>query len=84
MTGRVLHFGKYDGMDIEEVVTHDPEYIIWAADNVQGSGITQEHVDHAVLSLEYGGDPDDDPELYELDDFADLMVEASPWGRDSE
>jgi hypothetical protein len=34
--------------------------------------------------LEYGGDPDDDPELYELDDFADLMVEASPWGRDSE
>lgn len=84
MTGRVLHFGKYGGMEIEEVVTRDPEYIIWAADNEQGLGITQEHVDRALVELSDNSDGDFELAAYELDDFGDLMGEGSPWGRDSE
>jgi hypothetical protein len=84
MTGRVLHFGKYDGMDIDEVVARDPAYILWAADNVPALGITQQHVDRALAELSDNSDGDFELAAYALDDFADLMGEGSPWGRDSE
>jgi hypothetical protein len=74
MTNRVLHFGKYDGMDIDEVVARDPGYILWAADNLPKLGITQQHVDRALAEL---ADSDEcELSAYELDDFSDILSES--------
>lgn len=63
---RVLHFGPYDGDEIETVVEMDPEYILWASANVPNSGISQAAINRARQLLDeprnswLDSDPDDD------------------------
>lgn len=64
MSGRVLHFGKYEGSEIDRVVTIDPEYILWAVDNVKGHGISQKHVAEARINLDTNEASED--EQYDL------------------
>lgn len=57
--GRVLHFGKYDGCEIERVLEIDPEYLLWASTNIKGHGIPQQVLEEArgrldELSFEQG------------------------------
>lgn len=50
--GRVLHFGKYEGAEIERVLETDPEYLLWAASNVRGHGIPRAILEEARRSLD--------------------------------
>lgn len=62
--GRVLHFGKYDGCEIERVVEEDPEYILWAANSVRGHGISQLHIQRARDLLDRYDTTDDEDLLF--------------------
>lgn len=50
--GRVLHFGKYDGCEIERVLEIDPEYLLWASANIAGHGIPQQVLEEARIRLD--------------------------------
>lgn len=56
-SGAVLHFGKYDGCEISYVVLADPAYVVWAAENVKGNGISQYWVNKAMEELDDILDP---------------------------
>lgn len=66
---RVLHFGPYDGDEIETVVEMDPEYILWASANVPNSGISQAAINRARQLLDEPRNSwlDDDDESDTLD-----------------
>jgi len=50
--GRVLHFGDYDGQEIDLVIEMDPAYILWAIDNIKGHGISPAQAAKARTALE--------------------------------
>lgn len=71
---RVLHFGPYEGMEIETVVDLDPLYIVETAAMIRGHGISHEAVGRAQTILDSREDHDDfefvedffqDEDLYE-------------------
>jgi len=66
MSGRVLHFGKYEGCEIQRVVDIDPAYILWAIENVKGHGINQKAAADARSALDTNEDEDFDADLADL------------------
>lgn len=69
MSGRVLHFGQYDGCEISYVVAADPAYILWAVENVPGHGISQYWINKA------------EDELDENEDYDPYMDFQDAWGQ---
>lgn len=68
MSGRVLHFGPYEGEEIDTVVEMDPEYILWASANEPEHQIGQVAVDRARQLL-------DEPRMWLDSDGDDLEEE---------
>lgn len=52
MSGRVIHVGEYDGQHIDDVVEMDPAWILWAVENLKGTGIGPEHIAKARANLD--------------------------------
>ena len=67
MIGRTLHFGPYDGMDIAEVVEHDPAYILELSATQDNTGISSSAINRAHQLLD---------ERNSWDDFSDTGEEA--------
>lgn len=60
--GRVLHFGEYDGCDIDELVETDPAYIVWAYCTVTGrGGISQKAYQRARSNLDRYEQEEEEP-----------------------
>lgn len=57
-SSRVLHYGPYEGKEIDYVVEADPMYILEAA-AVRGHGIPQDAIDRARQSMDSKDDWDD-------------------------
>lgn len=64
--GRVLHFGPYDGLEIDDIVEMDPGYIIEEAMHVSGHGISQAAINRAYEILDRR---EDDEEWRDENDF---------------
>lgn len=69
---RVLHFGPYDGQEIDTVVEIDPAYIIEAAATVHGHGIGAEALNRAYQLLNRGEE--------DYDDYESLQEQAEAFG----
>jgi hypothetical protein len=71
MNGRIIHFGPYDGEEINTVVEMDPAYILEAVATVPGHGIGQQAIAKAKLILDSRTEFDHDDWRY-VDSLLDI------------
>lgn len=71
---RILHFGPYDGQEIDTVVEIDPAYILEIASTAHGHGIGADAVNRAYQLLNRGEE--------DYDDYESLQEQASEFGID--
>lgn len=66
---RVMGFGRYKDLTIEEVLQIDPQYLLWCQEN-----IAQFDLNHDLLDEAEGGQRDTDEIINEI--YADLSDNA--------
>ena len=83
----ILHFGKFKGHTVQQVIDEEPSYIVWCADNIEWFDIEPFVYDMAVekdagqnYDPDYDGYPaphwSDDP--YATDWFDDRCEDGNP------
>lgn len=65
---RVLHFGPYEGEEIDAVVEMDPEYILWIASTTVGHGIGEDALLRARQLIDEPYDPYLDDDIQDIEE----------------
>lgn len=55
-TPKILMFGKYKGVEVEQVISCEPQYIQWCLYNIEGFSLSERHkklLEHCLSDFQY-------------------------------